>query len=115
MERFRFYKESNGNWYVDLPKWTGSKADLEMVSGADTMLEYMAEGNVEVHAYISENEFDNSDVLKLKGLAEDVGSGAYYIMDKYKGIDLNLNIWLCDVTIFVFGKFPDKIYISKSH
>jgi hypothetical protein len=28
---FKFYKESTGRWYVDLPEWEGEKAEIEMV------------------------------------------------------------------------------------
>jgi len=116
MRKFRFYKESDNRWYIDLPEWTGSKADLEMVAGADNMLDYMAEGNNEVHAYISEIEFECADVLKLKGLADDIGNGAYYFMKKYRGIEINLSLWLCDVTLFVFnGKFPEYIFIASTN
>ena len=114
MRKFRFYKETDNRWYIDLPEWTGSKAELEMVSGADAMLEYMAEGSNEVYAYISETEFEGSDTLQLKGLAIDLGNGAYYFMQKYRGIEINLDAWLCDVTKFVFnGDFPSRIFICK--
>jgi hypothetical protein len=113
MRKFRFYKEADGRWYIDLPEWTGSKADLEMVAGADAMLDYMAEGGNEVNAYISEQEFEGCDYLRLEGKAEDIGSGAYYFMQKYRGIHIDLRVWLCDVTLFVFnGDFPSRIFIS---
>jgi len=116
MRKFKFYKESDGRWYIDLPEWTGSKSELEMVAGADNMLDYMAEGNNEVHAYISETAFEGSDILKLKGLADDIGNGAYYLMKNYKGIELNLSMWICDVCLFVFNnKFPEQIFISSSY
>jgi len=34
--KLKFYKEADERWYVELPEWEGSKADLEMVAGADT-------------------------------------------------------------------------------
>ena len=114
MKKYRFYKEQDGSWFIDLPEWTGSKSDLQMVAGADTMLDYMAEGNNEVSAYISEEEFEGADVLVLKCKAEDIGSGAYYSMQNYKGIEFGLDVWLCDVTLFVFnGIFPEKIFIQR--
>ncbi len=114
MRKFRFYKEGE-SWYVDLPEWEGSKADLQMVAGADDMLNYMAEGNSEVDIYLSVEPFEGSDKLNFKELAGDIGSGAYYIMPIYRGIELNLEMWLCDVTLFVFkGEFPKTIYISST-
>lgn len=113
MKTLRFYKEEDNRWYVDLPTWTGSKAELEMVMGADTMLNYMAGDKDEVLINVSLSSFDNSDCLRYKYMAIDMGNGAYYKMDTYDGIDINLDMWLCNVTRFVFGFFPKKIYISK--
>jgi hypothetical protein len=114
MRKFKFYKEPDNRWYIDLPEWTGSKADLEMVSGADSMLEYMSEGEYQVFVYISEIEFQGADTLRLKGLAGDVGSGAFYFMQKYRGIEINLDMWICDVSCYIFGKHPDRLFISKA-
>lgn len=44
MKVHRFVREDN-SWYIDLPEYIeqgGSKGDLEMVSGADTMLDIIA-------------------------------------------------------------------------
>lgn len=111
MRQFRFYKETDNRWYIDLPEWKGAKADLEMVSGADRMLEYMAEGESEVEVYISEEHFAGAYFLDL--LDEyPPGAGADYILRMYKGIEFNLQMWLCDVTKFVFNKFPVRIFIA---
>ncbi len=113
MRAFRFYKEADNRWYVDLPEWTGDKSELEMVAGADVMLGYMSEGQSEVTVTLSETHFEGADVLHFLSEATEIGNGAYYEMHWYKGIHLDLKMWLCDVTIFVFGKFPDKIYVSS--
>lgn len=115
MKRLKFYKESDNRWYVDLPDWKGSKADLEMVMGADTMLEYMSEGDDKVWVTLSEGEFENSDKLEFIRPAIEIQNGAFYKLEKYRGIELNLELWLCDVTIFVLGHFPETIYISTSN
>lgn len=108
-----FYQDPDSRWYVDLPEWTGSKAELEMVAGADTMLEYMSEGTGKVRTSISEEEIPGFDKLTLEFETPDIG-GAYYLLKTYQGIEINLNMWLCDVTKFVFGGYlPKTIYISK--
>ena len=111
---FRFYQEKSGRWYVDLPEWTGDKADLEMVMGADSFLTIMSEGNDEVRLILSDEKIEGADSLVLKGtgLFEgiEVGSGAWYILPKYMGIDYDYSMWLCDVTLFVFGYFPETIW-----
>lgn len=113
MRKLKFCKETDNRWYVELPEWEGSKSDLEMVAGADTMLEYMAEGESEVCLYLSIDEFENSDKLEFIRLAKELSNGAYYRFDKFRGIDINLEMWLCDVTLFVFGKFPKTIYVAN--
>lgn len=109
----RFYKESDNRWYVDLPEWTGDKSDLEMVYGADTMLDYMSQGELSINVRLSEEFFEHSDKLEFIREATELGNGAYYKLEKYKSINIDLYMWLCDVTKFVFGDFPKIIYISN--
>ncbi len=112
MKVFKFYKDPDTRWYVDLPEWTGTKAELEMVAGADAMLEYMAEGDNKVNLYISTEHFENSDVLiKIKN-TPDIG-GALYLLKTFRGIEYNLEMWLCGVIEFVFNEIPKNLYISK--
>ena len=117
--RFKFYKESTGNWYVDIPEWEGTKGDLQMVSGADTFLEILAEGECEVYVVLSDEYFEGSDNLEIKELGRlegwELGEGAWYKLISYRGIPyFDLDMWLCDVTKFVFGDFPKIIYFSVS-
>lgn len=111
MKILKFYKETNNRWYVYLPKWNGSKDDLEMVAGADNMLEYMSKGNRHVFLALSEQEFENADKLCFLRLATELENGAFYKLEKYRGIEINLEMWLCDVTKFVFGSFPKAIFL----
>lgn len=114
MRVFKFYKEESGRWYVDLPEWEGSKDDLEMVMGADSFLEILSQGENEAHVTLSTQSFNGSNKLEMKclGLIEGVelGSGAWYKLNNYMGIDYDVEMWLCDVTKFVFGDFPKTIY-----
>ena len=110
MEKLRFYKENTGEWYIDLPDWTGEKAELEMVQGADLLLDYLAGKKNDVVLNISNEKFDEADSLDL--IRESLVDGAYYILENYKNINICLPIWLCNVTKFVLGGFPDKIYFK---
>ena len=111
--RLKFNKEVNG-WFVDLPEWEGSHADLQMVSGADTWLDLLSQGEWHVWITISDEPFDGAEELTLTGVGmlggEFVDSGATYTVEAYLGIPYAFDMWLCDVTLFVFGKFPEKIY-----
>ncbi len=112
MRELKFYKETDNRWYVDLPDWKGSKAELEMVLGADSMLEYMSEGTGKVCLCISESHFDNSDLISLQEILPIETGGANYFISHYKGIEINLHMWLCDVMLHVFNSFPNRIYVS---
>ena len=59
MKQYRFVRESGG-WYIDLPEYLeqgGSKGDLAMVAGADTMLDIIAGTGDEVILQISTQPF----------------------------------------------------------
>lgn len=113
-EHYTFIKEDTGRWYIDLPGWTGSKAELEMVEGADTMLDYVGQGNRCVELLLSETPFENASVLKLtKDLSDDIGGGMY-LLESYNSEFLNQEMWLCEVTQYVFGHLPPAIYFKKT-
>lgn len=120
----RFYKEK-GIWYIDLPGFLeaglGTKADLMMVGGADTLLDKLSGNTNEVTIRFCDELFDgyedvlyrtnggfDAEYLKSVGHAE-VQEGAYYYAKANKH-----ELWLCPVTRYVFvnGKYPSEIYIQ---
>lgn len=109
-----FNKEPTNRWYADVPEWTGDKADLEMVAGADDMLNYMSEGEDRVRVFFTLEPVDGFDSLELKYPTPEVGGGVYF-MKTHNGIEINQEMWLCDVTKFVFGGIlPPMIYLKKT-
>ena len=119
-KRYKFVKEDTGKWYVDLPEWEGEKWELEMVCGADTMLDLIAQGEDFVWLTLSLEPFvlhdtepieTNSFELKKIKDTPDIG-GALYLLKEFYGIEYNLEIWLCEVLRFIFGSIPDIIYIA---
>lgn len=111
MENYRFHIIDK-RWYVDLPDWTGPQSALEMVAGADVMLAQMAGEAQEVILSISKEEVEGYDKLKLKALAEDFGEGAYYILETFEGNEINMEMWLCDVMLYIFQTFPDQLFVK---
>lgn len=106
---FYFYRDPDGRWYVDFPEYIdngyGSKANLEMVAGADNMLEHFAT-NGEVMITFSNRELDQYD-LSLKRVLIDPW-GATYVMGDFPFKP----VWLCNVSKFIFkGKHPRNIYL----
>ncbi|MES2456925.1 MAG: DUF6717 family protein [Bacteroidota bacterium] len=108
---FRFYKTADNRWYIDLPDWGGALADLEMVEGADTMLDKVSSYSNECHLEMSSEPLQGADQLKLvNDLRKSIGGGEY-LMERYKGETVNHKMWLCEVTETVFGELPKMIYV----
>jgi hypothetical protein len=104
---FTFVKD-HGKWYIDLPEYDGSRDDLRMVAGADTWLDMLSGNSHRVNLRISleqplANHLDRMFQIPVIG-------GAYYKAKRYNGVTANHMMWLCPVTLFVFGKYPASIY-----
>lgn len=99
-----FYKE-NGIWFADLPAFLeaglGTKANLMMVDGADTFLDYVSNNQNHATLKINTTPFEGSDAVLNKiglglnqSLLDQIGHakvdyGAYYHVEKFKGIAIN--------------------------
>ena len=107
MKNLKFEKEDN-RWYVVLPEWKKSNTELEMVCGADKMLDILSNGKHEVSLLISQDNF-NKFTYKANLVKEENGGGIYNI----KGNGQDRNIWLCHVTKFVFENIlPKTLYFT---
>ena len=114
IRKLKFYRENTGRWYVDLPEWEGSKEDLEMVLGADDLMNLLAQGDDFIYAQIADEKFPGAvQMVMLEAGSIDMG-GAWYLVPSIGGIDFNLKLWLCDVTKFIFGHLPENIWFYRS-
>jgi hypothetical protein len=114
MKAYRFYKDGN-RWYIDLPEYItegGNLGDLQMVAGADTMLDLIAQGKAEVSLLISLEAFAGADEVILTEKCDPYLGGGYYFMKQYNGKEINQSMWLCQVTQYVFNDKPPRIYIA---
>jgi hypothetical protein len=60
MKNYKFNKEQ-GCWYIDLPNWAGTKGELQMVAGADTLLDHLSNNVTTVNIALStEKEIKDS-------------------------------------------------------
>lgn len=117
MQSYRFIK-TGSEWYIDLPEYLaqgGTQGDLQMVEGADKMLDMMAGGAGSVTLSIAKEPFDKADMLSLTEKCDPYIGGGYYLMKDYEGEEVNRTMWLCQVTEFVFGELPEKIYLRKEN
>lgn len=113
----KFNKEENDKWYVDLPTYDGEHEDLEMVFGADVLLDILSEGNDSVTIDVSTEPKGYGECI-CGILTEHDDDGGTYLIDYYSdnGKENNIifgnTIWLCNVTHFVFGEHPKQIYFN---
>ena len=106
----RFYKSPNEYWYVDMPEWEGTQGALEMVRGADELLDVLSGGlGDDVFLQISITAFEDCERL-IKIQDDTVAGGAYYGYSTVVGPKL---VWLCSVSDWYFGYHPDEIYFKS--
>lgn len=116
-----FYREGINNWYIDLPEYIekgGSKSALAMVAGADDLLSELSGGrptvSINICSISKEREYAEDGHILLKRqisipIINLVSGATYNIESGIPGILTKL-IWLCPVTLFVFGgKYPKRI------
>ena len=107
---YKFTRTVDFRWYIDLPDWKGSKDELEMVMGADTMLDYLALTDDEIEIDLSTEPFDGFECVLIK--SGEIYDGCNYWFNGM-GVE-NFSVWLCEVTKFVFGDdYPNKIYLKR--
>lgn len=102
--KINFVKLTN-KWFADIVNWPGSVMDLEMVHGADKFLEQISNGDRYMSLNVSTNPIDNGHRFEL--LAYDSDGADYYCEETGD------TIWLCTVTVTVFGEFPENIWFKR--
>jgi len=116
MNTYRFLKEPIG-WYIDLPEFIeqgGAKDALQMVEGADVMLDIIAAGRDAVLLDIDLLPFPGSVSLTLTEKCDPYIGGGYYLMQEWNGKKINQTMWLCAVTEWLFGNLPATIFIGEN-
>lgn len=104
----RFYNRY-GKWYADLPQYIeegGTEEECEMILGADTWLDELANDRDGIHIEISTDEPLGEELV----LYSKDDSGGTYLAHEYKGEVINHVLWLCNVTLWLLGEFPQVIY-----
>ena len=109
MKKLSFSKEA-GRWYINLKLWLGPKSALEMVQGADRLLDQLSQNTNHVKLKVYETPQDNT--LKVSLITPNkLTNGGNYTIEGPKGYPKKM--WLCNVTRFVYlGRMPKELYIK---
>lgn len=109
----KFYKtEKEGLWFIYLPEYIvagGNPVELQMVAGADEFLDILGEGKDEVDIQILNNPEGiqlTQKLVRMDYIPNQVGK-------HYQDFMTNKLMWLCPVTLFIFGEYPAEIYYQK--
>ena len=109
-----FVQDPDDRWYIDMP-WSGNRANLEMVSGADELLSFLdTEGKhkVRIHVVPSEEAREVENHTELRQLDKSTMGGSHYDATDFIGFGCD-KIWICPVTLCVLGCYPKYLYIQK--
>lgn len=115
MQTHRFVKEDN-KWFIDLPAYLeagGQKGDLQMVEGADTMLDVIAGDDAETTITMHDAPFAGADEIVLLETCDPSIGGGIYLLKVFENKPVEQPMWLCAVTEFVFGGLPPRIYVKR--
>lgn len=115
MKTHRFYKE-DGTWYIDIPNYPFAKSTLAMVLGADELLDKLSKSRGEVTLNFHTEEFEGQQDVLIRTKKLGLTQGAIYMpmtnRIKHEMEGERNRLWLCPVTLYVFGKYPKEIYYS---
>ena len=106
------FKKIKSNWYCDIKGWPKEFfANTLMVGNASALIDNLSDNKDEVtfNIIIANKEKENlkPKYWELVKTNSNLTSGAYYNIDPD---NLTESLWLCPVTLFVFGKYPKYIY-----
>ena len=100
----------NNNWYCNIPGWPKEYFNNTlMVGDASDLLSMlycctdMCSDKLVVTVY---KDKPSEDVFELKKVTSSTTGGGIYTCLDYD------HVWLCPVTLFVLGKFPETIYFK---
>ena len=121
-----FTCKDNNRWYVDFPGWPLKQDHLEMVAGADDLLDLLNDGSNHVHLKVSTNSSKpfpdmapSTRLIRLQKVKSALTRGAFYTVEtQLKGWEnpsasRRKQLWLCPVTLTVLGHYPKNIYFVE--
>jgi hypothetical protein len=110
------FRKKEHHWFIDLPGYLEqgfTESDLEMVQGAQRLLDLMAGPRKKITLNLGTEPFEGADRLELMEHCEAPRGGAIYLLDTCRGKERGDLIWICDIALFVFGDMPPYIYVKQ--
>lgn len=99
---FEFVKVG-GVWFYWLPDYDGTPEELAMVGGADELLDSLD------NKFVRLQMVDPAAAKITLSKIEEDECGATYLC---KSKNYNDRVWICAVTLSVFGEYPQNIYLK---
>lgn len=112
---FTFVKEDN-HWYISAQEDTHEhdRSAFSLLSdGVHRLLDFVARGRNKVTLTLDTEPFEGADLLELTELGAPDQGGGYYRLFSRMGKLIAQALWLCDISLLVFGDIPERIYIRR--
>ena len=103
--KLRFIRLSE-RWFIDI-MWEGSVDDLEMVGNANTLLTTYNSNGLIMETEVSTIEIEDYDIHLTLNNIENHGAVYQVHSERFNG-----DIWLCNVTQYVFGDYPRHLFVK---
>lgn len=109
-EAFCFTK-LEGCWRLILPGSPGKPpTEVVLTSGIDELLHMLARHRNELWLQLERTAFAGASVLVLDEFCPAPRGGAYYRIYPREGRALKQRLWVCEVSLLIFGDLPERIY-----
>ena len=108
------FKKVYGDWYCDIKGWPEKFfPNSLMVGDASMLIQLMSGGEdyVSFDVLPSKKEIEEEGLIKLTLYKSSITGGGYY--STHVGEMKLAHVWLCPVTLFVLGRYPQYIYFKR--
>ena len=117
MKQFHFIRKQ-GLWFIELPDYARKKGLPDpfvpvVAEGFDTLLDGLADGAAALQLQAHLQPFDGAEVMELVQ-PDKAKEGAYYLVKSLHGKPYVLLVWMSEITRFLFGFLPERIYFGKT-
>lgn len=109
-QAFYFFKK-DGYWWLQLPHTNGHPyTEVALTSGIDELLQLLAGRRTQLWLQLATTAFLGASVLVLDAFCPAPDGGAFYRIYPHRGRPMQQRLWVCEVSLLIFGDFPERIY-----